>query len=52
MEKNRTSGPGAQQIFLTYVRAKSRFYFQEGDQSAKMQPTASSDQNQPPEEMY
>jgi hypothetical protein len=29
MEKNRTSGPGAQQIFLTYVRAKSRFYFQE-----------------------
>ena len=29
MEKNRTSGPGAQAIFLTYVRAKSRFYLQE-----------------------
>lgn len=29
MEKNRTSGPGAQQIFLQYVRKESRFYLQE-----------------------
>ena len=48
MEKNRTSGPGAQQIFLTYVRAKSRFYFQER-QSA---PPPSSSAPQEQEEMY
>lgn len=30
MEKNRTSGPGAQQLYLRYVREKSRFYLQEG----------------------
>ena len=29
MEKNRTSGPGAQQIYLTYNRSRSRFYLQE-----------------------
>lgn len=28
MEKNRTSGPGSQQIYLTYVRARSRFFLQ------------------------
>ncbi len=29
MEKNRTAGPGSQQIYLTYVRSRSRFYLQE-----------------------
>jgi len=36
MEKNRTSGPGAQQIFLTYVRKKSRFYLQERPAAGNM----------------
>jgi len=55
MEKNRTAGPGAQQIYLEYVRDRSRFFKQtltRTDQSAKMQPASSSDQNQTPEEMY
>ena len=34
MEKNRTSGPGAQQIFLRYERSRSRFYLQERSDSA------------------
>lgn len=29
MEKNRTSGPGSQQILLQYVRTKSRFFLQD-----------------------
>jgi hypothetical protein len=34
MEKNRTSGPGAQAVFLTYVRSLSKFYLQEQNESA------------------
>jgi hypothetical protein len=49
MEKNRTSGPGAQQIYLTYVRSKSRFYFQE-KQSAP--PPSSNAQPETEQEMY
>lgn len=40
MEKNRTSGPGAQQIFLTYVRSRSRFYLQERSESGSMAPAS------------
>lgn len=36
MEKNRTSGPGAQQIFLQYVRKESRFYLQTKSDSANV----------------
>ena len=52
MEKNRTSGPGAQAIFLTYVREKSRFHLQAPAESAKIPQSFSSDQSQPPEDMY
>ena len=49
MEKNRTSGPGAQQIFMTYVRSKSRFYLTEKREGGSMseasseQPTSGSE---------
>jgi KaiC/GvpD/RAD55 family RecA-like ATPase len=44
MEKNRTSGPGAQMVKLTYVREHSRFYLQERSDSGNM-----SESNQPPD---
>jgi hypothetical protein len=37
MEKNRTAGPGAQQIYLTYVRTRSRFYLQERSQAGSIE---------------
>lgn len=43
MEKNRTSGPGAQQIFLEYVRKRSRFYLQDRPDNAKVSQSASQD---------
>lgn len=36
MEKNRTSGPGAQAIYLTYVRSRSRFYLLEKNDGGNM----------------
>ena len=36
MEKNRTSGPGAQAVYLMYVREKSRFYLQDAHSDATM----------------
>lgn len=51
MEKNRTSGPGAQQIFLTYVRARSRFYLKEmGDYgNVASEPSSNPSENDGPE---
>jgi hypothetical protein len=49
MEKNRTSGPGPQQIYLTYNRGRSRFYLQEQTECASV---SSESGNQEPEVEY
>ncbi len=36
MEKNRTAGPGAQQIRLEYIRSKSRFFLQDKQNSSNI----------------